>query len=331
MPKPRGKDNFIGVEIECYSKHDRYSLSKLLRKDIKIRNKFDVVGDSSIYPTSLLKKGWKRLKTKSKYVKREVGKSIYNYLNRWERSYTNKKYYKTKLIDLYYYEEVYNGKKWIKNKVKYYPDKEYLNFRSNWNEYDYTFYFLDGTYEVDEDGEVAVSNILHGTEIRLLCKQKEMNIVLSRVFKILNANSVMVNKSCGLHVHLDMRNRNKELAYKNLYKCQNLLLKIQPSRKGSQWCKKNTKTTYDKQQSLYGRYYVINTDSYRIHKTLEIRIGTATMDIKKIISWIRLLTNIVDMKTELNKEVKSIKDYLSVFNFCKRNVNALKVMQKKGA
>jgi hypothetical protein len=63
-------------------------------------------------------------------------------------------------------------------------------------------------------------------EVRVLCKQKELSKIVNQVTKVLKVNGSAVNQSCGLHVHLDMRNRKVSTAYTNLVNNLTVLTKL---------------------------------------------------------------------------------------------------------
>ena len=82
------------------------------------------------------------------------------------------------------------------------------------------------------------SNYRIGYEIRVIAKQSEQPKVLDRVKLVLNACKARVNSTCGLHVHLDMRNRDYKKSLFNLYRSQNLLFKmVEQSRRKNKYCK----------------------------------------------------------------------------------------------
>lgn len=95
---------------------------------------------------------------------------------------------------------------------------------------------------VTTDGSIIPTSGNTAMEIRVCLAEKDLDSVLPRIFKVIEDEKMLVNDSCGTHVHLDMRNRNAELAYSNLFKLQELMLKTQPeARRTNRYCRKNTK------------------------------------------------------------------------------------------
>lgn len=160
---------------------------------------------------------------------------------------------------------------------------------------------------IKEDGSLRVCHNSGGygtMELTIICKNTEISSVMQRIGKILNHPKVdaYVNRSCGLHVHVDMRNRNPELAYKNLVMCQDIFRGAQPvGRIKNTHCRPNKSSTYDfkGRSSSEDRYVVVNPNSYSKHKTIEIRIHEGTTDYQNIIDWTKFLDAIASHPTEL--------------------------------
>jgi hypothetical protein len=137
-------------------------------------------------------------------------------------------------------------------------------------------------------------------EMRVICKSNEVVSVMQRLDKVFNNPKVdaYTNRSCGLHVHLDMRNRDVAKVYKNLVRVQNLLRGSQPiGRITNQHCQANTDDTADfaaKAEGRAGRYWVVNPASYSKHKTLEVRIHEGTTDGQNITDWVAFLEAIAN-------------------------------------
>ena len=130
-------------------------------------------------------------------------------------------------------------------------------------------------------------------EICVLVKQSEFEEVMTKLCKALNERlSVAVDKTCGLHVHLDMRTRDVVKSFANLVLSQQFLYGMLPAQrrssrysypvKGHQW------------RDLDSRYHGINQQAYRKYKTLELRMHSGTTNATKIINWTKLLIAIVD-------------------------------------
>lgn len=155
------------------------------------------------------------------------------------------------------------------------------------------------------DGEGA-----YGREIIVSFKKKEPQVLMT-VCQALNSVSATVNKSCGLHVHFDMRHvtHGKTLgtAARRIAQVVPALKQMLPaSRRDNQYCSRTINSLKDG-----SRYSFVNMQSFTKHKTLEIRGHSGTIDGNKIFNWISLLDLI--MKTPNQKEVNTIPELLAAF------------------
>ncbi len=143
-------------------------------------------------------------------------------------------------------------------------------------------------------------------EFRILCKQSDVEKITTRFFEVLK-DIIKVNNSCGLHVHLDMRNRKFGRSYERLYMSLPVLASMIPAsrRESNTYCKLNTNKS-GWQSNTSDRYLAINPVSYRKYKTLEVRMHSATTNAKKVTNWVKLLTLIIDKEFSVNKEGKSL-------------------------
>jgi hypothetical protein len=138
------------------------------------------------------------------------------------------------------------------------------------------------------DGSVRTDDThRHAHELCIIATESEIKRVVNEACAILIKIGSKVNKSCGLHVHLDMRNRDAAKSFSNLVSMQNILYRMVPaSRKANTYCKPTRGKTY---RILDERYHGINSQSMRRHNTLECRIHSGTIDSLKINNWIELL------------------------------------------
>jgi hypothetical protein len=147
-----------------------------------------------------------------------------------------------------------------------------------------------------------------GKEIRLLVKETEAPEIIERVCACIKASGGYVNTTCGLHVHLDMRNRDVDLVYHNMYRVQSLMFKTQPmNRKHSTYCK-----PIDKNMIVNGteeRHLAINKQAYRKHKTLEIRLHEGTIDAKEIKMWVYFLIRMASINRKLTKFMRTFERF----------------------
>lgn len=141
-----------------------------------------------------------------------------------------------------------------------------------------------------------------GREMRLLVPEKKLKVVLNKLSKMFKSNAFGVNDSCGLHVHLDMRNRNVNKCYQKLLKFQDVLFgMVSEDRWDNNYCSYTTPNDND-------RYVAINKVSYHKHKTIEVRLHHATLNMGLVEKWVQLLLQIIGAKAL--PTVKSKKDVL---------------------
>jgi len=134
-----------------------------------------------------------------------------------------------------------------------------------------------------------------GHELAIVAKSTQIASVISKACKVLADHKAEVNSTCGLHVHIDMRNRDEKQAFANLVKSQKLLYSMVPrSRYENTYCKPNDKGL--KMDSYQGRYLGINPSSYGEHGTIEVRLHSGTVNAEKINNWIKLLQAIAYSK-----------------------------------
>ncbi len=161
-----------------------------------------------------------------------------------------------------------------------------------------------------DDGSV------HGTDARphehelVLCAElSRMPGIIDRVCDALRRPEVDagVNKTCGLHIHLDMRNDNVEAAYRNLvHSYEPLLSKLVPqSRVENTFCKPPTTADFEDAQSEDDRYKAINPCAYASHTTLEIRIFSGSVNAMKIKQYLAIVSGIAYKNTYLGRNLST--------------------------
>lgn len=151
----------------------------------------------------------------------------------------------------------------------------------------------------------------NGYELCILAPEKELADIIYRACDVLNDIGAEVNESCGLHVHLDCRNRDKSLLYHNLYRFQSLLFSlVSPTRQESRYCQKQHTENFDEANNNH--YAAISTASYRKHRTIEIRMHHGTAVAREIINWVNLLTKIANYGKKITVDVKEPTEISSV-------------------
>jgi hypothetical protein len=161
-----------------------------------------------------------------------------------------------------------------------------------------------------------------GKELNLICKNTEVEDVLKRLDRVLADPRIdgFANRSCGVHVHLDARNRDAKIIYRNMVRIQKILRGSQPvGRVNNQYCKANiTDDLMDsihKEENRGQRYWVVNGLAYSQHKSIEIRIHEGTTNCESIYNWVSFLDAVANHKEELpvNDCVKA-QDLVEKFN-----------------
>ncbi len=142
-----------------------------------------------------------------------------------------------------------------------------------------------------------------GHELSVLFKEKDLTSTLKYLKKDLLAIQASVNKTCGLHVHLDMRERGIIGSYSRLVKAQSLLFKlVDKSRHRNSFCEKSPNDWKDS-----AHYSAINAnDAFEDHNTIEVRLHHGSVNITEISGWIKLLLSIVDKKPQ----TKGLSEYI---------------------
>lgn len=155
----------------------------------------------------------------------------------------------------------------------------------------------------------------------VVCVEKNNLRELELVCQYLKKIEAKVNRSCGMHVHLDFRNRDDLMTARNRLSraLPWLALLVPKSRRNNSYCElRANNLTNDS-----SRYCAINVQSYRKYKTLEVRLHSGTTSFEKITGWLMILTNIIDNKnfsTETPAD-KNIDTFIEKLDFKSDNIN----------
>lgn len=174
----------------------------------------------------------------------------------------------------------------------------------------------DGSIRTEEDNDKP-------HEVTILCQQSEYPSIIKRVCAVLNdpvmANAY-VNNSCGMHVHFDIRNRDAKLVYGNLVRMLPLLKDMVPavrteSPHGRQYCALNISDDFDNRDTggRSPRYQAVNPESAMLHKTIEVRLHSGTINAAKIINWIKICLYAVESLKQITV-VKNERDMEQQFS-----------------
>jgi hypothetical protein len=147
---------------------------------------------------------------------------------------------------------------------------------------------------------------LKGYEARLCSKEKNLQANLIKLQSVFNKCKATVNETCGLHVHLDMRQRKPIQTLGNLLDNHKEIRSMVPKhrRLNDQFCEEvdPVEAYNDLVTTIYHRlghghkYRDISVDTYRRLKTFEIRIHQGTVDMKAVYNWCAYLIHVADAK-----------------------------------
>lgn len=141
---------------------------------------------------------------------------------------------------------------------------------------------------------------IYAFELRVLVTEKDLKIVTGKLKTFFSKCDAFVNSSCGLHVHVDMRQREPKKAFARLMSKQDeMYMMSHPSRKENTYCKPTQ--AFDQGGD---RYRCINTASIQEHNTIEVRVHEGCIDMKNIYMWCKYLIYTVD-GVKLTKELSS--------------------------
>jgi hypothetical protein len=155
---------------------------------------------------------------------------------------------------------------------------------------------LENHINIGDDGSIDES-YGNSFELRILSLERELPAVLKRLGAFFKAGKFGTNDTCGLHVHLDMRNRNVEKCYQKLLKFQHLMFPlVDKERWTNEYCIWSIETDKFSRDA-------VNYCAYVEHRTIEIRLHQGTTDVKRIQNWVNLLLRAI--KSPPIKDIKS--------------------------
>lgn len=182
----------------------------------------------------------------------------------------------------------------------------------------YKLKHLAGYVMIKGDGSVAVAS-RNSVELNICAPISRYKEILKGVTDVLNGDpevSARVNKTCGLHVHLDVREWRDNFTalsdkYAKLISVQGILYSMQPrSRQDNTYCKKSTSRSIVRGAC---RYKGVNAQSIWKYTTIETRLHAGTTDYTKIANWVDLLAGI--MYSEAVTPKRALSKVQSVFKY----------------
>lgn len=166
----------------------------------------------------------------------------------------------------------------------------------------------DGSIRVEKQGHYA-------HELVICVPQSKIDSVVKSVTSVLSGADATVNKSTGFHVHIDVRNRDRNKVFGRLVAAQGLLYAMQPaSRRDNDFCKRTTSRDRYTAEKI-GRYQGVNPHSISKHGSVEVRLHAGTVSFEKIVNWTMLLIAIADGDTALPPRApRKLDSFCKVFN-----------------
>jgi RNA binding exosome subunit len=140
---------------------------------------------------------------------------------------------------------------------------------------------------IKHDGSIDAPSGYFGIELTVFFRRQDKT-PLKDLCKALSNIGAKVNRSCGLHIHLDQRDvikseRRLNQKLDNFRGAVEVMKYLVPkSRRDNSYCKIGVSGRND------DRYYAVNATALNKYKTIEIRLHSGSIDFTKISNWIDL-------------------------------------------
>ncbi len=179
---------------------------------------------------------------------------------------------------------------------------------------------LHESVRVMRDSSIEVSDTFPSQiELCILTRFKDLSETLTKLQKFIVPQYFQVNPSCGLHVHLDARmTKDVEHTYRNLVSIQSVLFGLaNESRRENRYCHPVPDLPFD-QTNMRDHYAAISSSSYIKHRTIEVRIHHATLDLSLVGKWVKLLKRVADYRGvplqlgTFESELKQLKEQVQI-------------------
>lgn len=164
--------------------------------------------------------------------------------------------------------------------------------------------------QLKKDGSLRPFVGEQGFELAILLEEGNYKKRLKEIMSVLSEiKAVAKERRAGLHVHIDMRKRNRDVVYNNLVACQYALLSIvDPNRYNNEFCRvvNSRKFPIEFNGSREERYKTINAAAFYKYKTLEIRMHEGSVDFEQIINWVDLLIKIANYPKKFKNNIMKV-------------------------
>lgn len=122
--------------------------------------------------------------------------------------------------------------------------------------------------------------------------------LMQETLNTMNQNGARVNRSCGTHVHLDMRHKSSQSASRTASKIRDAInawahRTVSHSRAYNDYCGIH-------RDSYNNKYTAVNTLTLQRHGTIEIRLGMPTLNFDKLKLWCEFLQYLATPYTNVN-------------------------------
>jgi intergrase/recombinase len=89
---------------------------------------------------------------------------------------------------------------------------------------------------------------------------------------------------------------------------------LPPTRTANKFCKRGEFKTFASAASQGDRYWGINATAFNRHKTIEIRMHSATTDYTKIINWIDILLGVANCEDKVEHAPRNLTAFLREYH-----------------
>ncbi len=190
--------------------------------------------------------------------------------------------------------------------------------------------------QIKTDGSLRTGDYSNSLELALIDKENNIFNTIKTACEILNSAPIhaALNGTCGLHIHLDIRDYStqaRDKLWEKFMAWQETMYAMNPRSRDGEYSHKNSRANDSADCKVFprsgtDRYNGISSEAYYSHKTIEIRMHTATTNAKKIINWIKVLLAIRDCP-DVPKEKggkltceAALKKYLKMDNYLTKYV-----------